>query len=363
MEPLAQSQLPPPNVAMNETIEGLGLSLDALGDYLSAHVAGFGGLRTVTKFGTGQSNPTYRIEAASGPYVLRSKPPGTLLPSAHQVDREYRVMAALAGSGVPVPKMLHLATDAASPNGRAFFVMEHLAGRILWDPALPEVPQADRAALYDAMNGALASLHAVDVQAVGLADFGKPGGYFARQTDRWTGQYRASDSDPLPDMTRIIDWLGATMPADDGQVALVHGDWRLDNIMFAPQGSGIMGVLDWELSTLGHPLADLAYQCMQWRLPNQGDMRGLGGIDRAAQGVPTEAEYVAAYLSRRGLPVIDNWPFYLVFAFFRLAAILAGVAARARAGNASNPDMARRYGAAVPRLAAMAVAVIDEEAA
>jgi aminoglycoside phosphotransferase (APT) family kinase protein len=207
------------------------------------------------------------------------------------------------------------------------------------------------------MNVALAGLHDVDTAAVGLSDFGKPGNYFARQLDRWGRQYLASVAAPTPDMARIMAWLEQAMPPDDRQVALVHGDWRLDNMIFARDKPEILGVLDWELSTLGHPLADLAYQCMQWRLPNDGRMRGLGGIDRAAHGLPTEAEYVAAYCARRGLPMIDNWAFYLVFAFFRLAAILAGVGARADSGNASNPDQARAYGQAVPVLATLALRV------
>ncbi|WP_439155143.1 phosphotransferase [Yoonia sp.] len=336
------------------------MTLADLDSYLSGAIGEFAHLRTVTKFGTGQSNPTYKLEADSGTYVLRSKPPGKLLPSAHAVDREYRVMQALANTGVPVPQVLHLAHGAASPNGRAFFVMRYLPGRIFWDPALPELAADERAAIYDVMNAALAALHDVDVAAVGLADYGKPGNYFARQLDRWHLQYLASVSTPDPAMVAIIDWLGGQMPADDGQVALVHGDWRLDNMIFLPDAPQIAGVLDWELSTLGHPMADLAYQCMQWRLPNQGDMRGLGGVDRAILGLPTEAEYIAAYARRRGLDTVEDWPFYLVFAFFRLAAILAGVASRAAAGNASNPDMARKYGAAVPVLAGLAIGVIRE---
>ncbi|WP_322895093.1 MULTISPECIES: phosphotransferase [unclassified Yoonia] len=345
---------------MTEAAKDLGLTLAALDSYLSGAVPGFAGAQEVSKFGTGQSNPTYLIKAASGLYVLRSKPPGNLLPSAHAVEREFRVMQALADTAVPVPPMLHLAEADTSPNGRAFFVMDYLPGRIFWDPALPEVTKTDRSAIYDAMNAALAALHDVDIAAVGLSDFGKPGNYFARQLDRWGRQYLASVTAPSPEMAQIMDWLAQNMPGDDGQVALVHGDWRLDNMIFAPDAPKISGVLDWELSTLGHPLADLAYQCMQWRLPNDGKMRGLGGIDRAAIGLPTEQEYIAAYCARRNLPGIDNWAFYLVFAFFRLAAILAGVAARAQGGNASNPELARAYGQAVPALAALALQVTSD---
>jgi aminoglycoside phosphotransferase (APT) family kinase protein len=347
---------------MKEAAQNLGISLADLDAYLTKAIPEFEGLAEVTKFGTGQSNPTYRLNAASGSYVLRSKPPGRLLPSAHAVDREFRVMHALAGTDVPVPEMLHLANADASPSKRAFFVMRYLPGRIFWDPALPDCEAEERHAIYDAMNAALATLHEVDVDAVGLSDYGKPGNYFARQLERWSQQYIASVETPSDAMSEIMIWLGNNMPADDGQVALVHGDWRLDNMIFQPHAPQIAGVLDWELSTLGHPLADLAYQCMQWRLPNQGDMRGLAGVDRGALGLPTEAQYVADYAARRGLGKIENWPFYLIFAFFRLAAILAGVAARAAAGNASNPEMARKYGAAVPALAAMATDVMHEGA-
>ncbi|MEO0905100.1 MAG: phosphotransferase family protein, partial [Pseudomonadota bacterium] len=241
-------------------------------------------------------------------------------------------------------------------------IMRYLPGRIFWDPALPDCADAERPAIYDAMNKALAAMHDVDVGAVGLADYGKPGNYFARQLERWSSQYLSSVEEPSAAMSDIMTWLGAHMPADDRQVALVHGDWRLDNMIFQADAPDIAGILDWELSTLGHPMADLAYQCMQWRLPNQGDMRGLAGVDRAALGLPSEAQYVADYAARRGIGQIDNWPFYLVFAFFRLAAILAGVAARAAAGNASNPAMARKYGAAVPALAAMATIIMHEGA-
>ncbi len=345
---------------MDEAAIGLGISQQTLDPYLRDTVKGFAGLQTVTKFGTGQSNPTYKLDADSGTYVLRSKPAGKLLPSAHAVEREFRVMQALSNTDVPVPEVLHLAEAETSPSGRAFFVMRFLPGRIFWDPALPDVSNDERAAIYDAMNAALAAMHDVDVGAVGLSDYGKPGNYFERQLDRWSKQYLASVSTPDQMMTDIIDWLGQHMPADDGQVSLVHGDWRLDNMIFDPKAPTIAGILDWELSTLGHPMADLAYQCMQWRLPNQGDMRGLAGVGRAGLGLPSEADYINDYARRRGLGDIADWPFYLVFAFFRLAAILAGVAARAAAGNASNPEMAKKYGAAVPALAMMATHVMRE---
>lgn len=326
----------------------------ALAPYLEREVPGFKGFKGLTKFGAGQSNPTYKVSAASGDYVLRAKPPGPLLKSAHQVDREYRVMKALRGTAVPVPKVLHLAPED-SPIGRMFYVMEFVEGRIFWDPALPEAAsKEERAAIYDAMNATLAALHDVDVEAVGLADYGRPGSYFERQIGRWTGQYRASETEPVQAMDELIAWLERNHPADDGLVSLVHGDYRLDNMLFAPAEPRVVAVLDWELSTLGHPYADLAYQCMQWRLPHETAFRGLGGIDRAALGLPTEDAYVAAYCRRRGIGGIANWTFFLAFSFFRLAAICQGVYKRALDGNASNPEKAKTYRTAVTLLAGLA---------
>lgn len=333
----------------------------ALASYLEAEIPGFSGLAAIEKFKSGQSNPTYLLTAASGRYVLRAKPPGQLLKSAHQVDREFRVMKALAGSAVPVPRMLHLSAED-SPIGRMFYVMAFLDGRIFWDPALPEARDNDeRSAVYDAMNGTLAALHAVDVEAVGLGDFGRPGNYFERQLARWTSQYRASETGAIADMDRLIAWLERHMPADDGRVSLVHGDYRLDNLIFAPDQPKVLAVLDWELSTSGHPFADIAYQCMQWRLPHASGFRGLGGIDRTALGLPSEEDYVAAYCRRRGLEGIGNWPFFIAFSFFRLAAICQGVYKRALDGNASNPEKARTYGEAVKLLSHLAAKLIDKE--
>ena len=338
---------------------------EALAPWLEANVEGFADLHELRKFNTGQSNPTYLITAESGKYVLRAKPPGELLKSAHQVDREYRVMKALAKSEVPVPKVFALCGDEASPIGRMFFVMEYLDGRIFWDPALGELvgdkANRTRGEIYDSMNKALAALHNVDHQAVGLGDFGVPGNYFERQLARWTKQYAASEVDRNDDVHSLVDWLGANMPPDDGQTTLVHGDYRLDNMIFAHGSADVLGILDWELSTLGHPLADLAYQCMTWRLPHEGGFRGLGGIDRKAIGLPSEEEYVAAYCERRKIGGIDNWHFYLAFCFFRLLAILQGVYKRSLDGNASNPQRAKSYGAAVPVLASMANQMIRKE--
>jgi aminoglycoside phosphotransferase (APT) family kinase protein len=331
----------------------------ALGPYLKANVPGFAGLEAIEKFNSGQSNPTYLLRAKSGRYVLRAKPPGELLKSAHQVDREFRVMKALKGTEVPVPDALFLAPED-SAIGRMFFVMGFLDGRIFWDPSLPELPgNAERTAIYDAMNATLAALHDVDIEKAGLADFGRPGSYFERQLSRWSSQYRASETGTVADMDRLIAWLEKHLPPDDGIVSLVHGDYRLDNMIFAPDGPEILAVLDWELSTLGHPYADLAYQCMQWRLPHSSGFKGLGGIDRAAIGLPSEQEYVELYCERRGLAGIGNWTFYLAFSFFRLAAICQGVYKRALDGNASNPEKARTYGEAVKLLAGLAVERID----
>ncbi|MDF1774574.1 MAG: phosphotransferase family protein [Rhizobiaceae bacterium] len=332
------------------------LDIGPLGAELEAAIDGFSDLQQVSKFNTGQSNPTYLLTAKSGQYVLRAKPPGELLKSAHQVDREFRVMQALAGSDVPVPAMLYLSGEDTC-LGRMYFVMEYLQGRIFWKPELPECELAERAPVYDAMNATLAALHDVDPDAVGLADFGRPGNYFERQLSRWTKQYKASEIDPISDMDALISWLEKTLPADDGQVSLVHGDYRIDNMIFAPQQPTILAVLDWELSTLGHPLADLAYQCMQWRLPHDSGFRGLGGLDRAAIGLPSEEDYVAAYCRRRKIDSIEHWPFYLAFSFFRLAAILQGVVKRAADGNASNPQRAREMSSAVPIMAAMAMEI------
>ncbi len=336
-------------------------TLDAslLGPYLEREIPGFRGIGTITKFNAGQSNPTYMIEAESGRYVLRSKPPGELLKSAHQVDREYRVIKALSVTDVPVAPVYHLSGDD-SPIGRMFYVMGFVEGRILWDPALPDLDKTERAAIYDAMNGVLATLHDVDYRAIGLADFGKPGNYYERQLSRWSGQYRASETETVPEMEKLLSWLDTRLVPDDGIVSLVHGDYRIDNMIFANDRPEVLAVLDWELSTLGHPYADIAYQCMQWRLPNNSGFRGLGGIDRKAAGIPSEEEYVAAYCARRGLAGIDNWTFYLAFSFFRLAAICQGVYKRSLDGNASNPEKARSYGEAVRLLSRLAVDEIEE---
>ncbi len=324
--------------------------------WAGAEVEGYRGPSKATKFPSGQSNPTYLVEAASGRYVLRRKPPGKLLKSAHMIEREFRVLKAVERVGFPAPRALALCNDD-SVIGTAFYVMAHVEGRILWNPALPELKREERAPIFDAMNEGLARLHAIDVAAVGLADFGKPGSYFGRQLQRWTEQYRASATERVEDMERLLAWLGPNVPPDDGRVSLVHGDWRIDNMIFDAHKARLLAVLDWELSTLGHPFADLAYQCMYWRLPNSWN--GLGGVDREAIGVPTEAEYVEAYCRRAGLKNIPDWTFLLAFSFFRIAAIAQGVFKRSLDGNASNPERARQYGQAVPMMARLAMDEIE----
>ncbi|MGH6814440.1 MAG: phosphotransferase [Hyphomicrobiaceae bacterium] len=329
----------------------------ALARYLEAHLPGFEGPIEAQKTPTGQSNPTFMLSTPSGRYVLRKKPPGQLLKSAHQVEREYRVMKGLEHTDVPVPRMLHLAEDDGV-LGTAFFLMEFVDGTVFWDPALPELTKVQRAKVYDEQNRALAALHTVDPVKVGLGDFGKAGSYFARQRGRWTKQYRASETERIEEMEALIAWLERNEPPDDGRVSLVHGDYRIDNMIFAADASRLLAIIDWELSTLGHPFSDLAYQCMQWRLPNGGAMRGLGDVDRRALGIPTEADYVAGYCGRMGLSEIPHWTFCLAFSFFRLAAIVQGVKKRGLEGNASNPERAQRSGEMVTILARMGAGVI-----
>lgn len=328
--------------------------------FLEKHAPG-GGRIAIRKFGTGQSNPTYLVERGGVSSVLRTKPPGRLLRSAHLVEREFRVMKALKGSDVPVPEMIALADDRASPTGRACFLMERVEGRVFYDPLLPELERAERRSVYDQMNQVLAALHELDPAESELSDFGKPGDYFARQARRWTEQYLASRMKPDANMDRLIEWLASNLPPDDGQAAIVHGDYRLDNMIFAGDPPIVRALIDWELSTLGHPMADLAYQCMQWRLPHDARPPGLGAADRAGLGLPEEREYVECYCQTRSAPFPENWTFYLVFAFFRFAAILEGVARRASDGNASNPEAAAEYGRTAPVLARMAVEIMESE--
>lgn len=336
------------------------LDIEALNNYLSRSANTIGKVMDYKKFSGGQSNPTFLLTTESGKVVLRRQPPGKLLKSAHAVDREYRVIEALQGTAVPVPAVHHLCRDTEI-LGSMFYIMEYVSGDIFWDAALKDIPDNQtRANMYDNMNQVLANLHDVDITAVGLEDYGKPGNYFARQVERWTQQYRASETTPQPEMENLIDYLKQNLPADDGQISLVHGDFRLDNMMFSDQRT-INAVLDWELSTLGHPYADLAYQCMQLRLPaNLPQAPGLGGLDRSALGIPDEQDYVAKYCDRRNLAQIDRWPFYLAFSFFRLAAIIQGVVKRAQDGNASS-DKAKELGSMVTPLADMALKIVRKE--
>lgn len=328
-------------------------------EYLAEHIVDFSGPLTATKFAGGQSNPTFKLQTPGRDYVLRRQPPGKLLKSAHAVDREFQVLTALEDSAVPVAKVYHLCEDV-QVIGSMFYVMEYVPGRIFWDSSLPTiVSKAARKAMYQQMVEVLAALHQVDIAKIGLTDYGKPGNYFERQVSRWSKQYRASETSKIAEMDHLIGWLEKHMPADDGRVSLVHGDYRMDNLMFAPDSCQIAAVLDWELSTLGHPYADLAYQCMQLRLPdNIGQATGLGDKDRSALGIPSEEAYVAEYCKLMGITQIDNWNFYLAFSFFRLGAIAQGVAKRAVEGNASNKQ-ALQIGALVKPLARYALQLIN----
>ncbi|MEM9056434.1 MAG: phosphotransferase family protein [Pseudomonadota bacterium] len=347
------------------------LDAGALADYLKGKLPDFDGPLRITECGGGQSNPTYRLDVGSARYALRRQPSGKLLKSSHAVYREFRVISALANTAVPVPEDYHLCTDREI-LGTMFYVMQWCDGHVFWDAPLKALDNARRATVYEQMVTVLAAIHSVDLEAAGLVDYGKPGSYFERQLSRWTSQYRASETTPIASMDRLIDWLTERLPDDDGRASLVHGDYRLDNLMFnAPGEAGfgdsdyaprIVAVIDWELSTLGHPLADLAYQCMQLRMPPAvKDLAGLGGLDRAALGIPEESEYLARYCALTGMAAIDNWSFYLAFSYFRLAAILQGVARRALDGNASGAK-ASAMGAYVQPLAEMALAVADAPA-
>jgi len=307
----------------------------ALERYMREHVEGFSGTLAVEQFKGGQSNPTYRLRAGGRSYVMRRKPPGKLLPSAHAVDREYRVITALAKTEVPVARTYALCTDE-SVIGTMFYVMEYVEGRVLWDPRLPGMAPAGRRAIYDEANRVIAALHRVDYAALGLADYGKPGNYFRRQIDRWSRQYKASETEKIEAMDRLIEWLPANIPAGDA-TTIVHGDYRIDNMVFHPSEPRVLAVLDWELSTLGHPMADFSYHMMAWRLSST-EFRGLRGCDLAALGIPSEEEYLARYLERTGAPApgAKDWSFCMAYNMFRAAAIFQGVMARAVAGNAAS---------------------------
>ena len=328
----------------------------ALQAWMDSHVDGFAGPLTIEQFKGGQSNPTYKLVTPGRQYVLRRKPPGKLLPSAHAVDREFKVMNALGHQGFPAPKMHGLCEDDAV-IGTAFYVMDFVEGRIFWDPYLPDLAPARRAEIYDAANAALAQLHGIDYDAAGLGDYGKPGNYFDRQIGRWTKQYKAAQTHPIAAMDKLIEWLPAHTPEQD-RTSVVHGDYRLDNMIFHPTEPKVIAVLDWELSTLGDPLADFTYQLMQWRTPK--DIRsGFLGVDLKALGIPTEDEYVAAYCKRTGRDGIPRLDFYIAYNIFRLAGIAQGVFARSQQGNASN-ERAKELGALVAPMAEYAWSIAEK---
>jgi aminoglycoside phosphotransferase (APT) family kinase protein len=301
--------------------------------YLEEHVDGFEGPLEVRQFKGGQSNPTYQLITPTKKYVMRRKPPGKLLKSAHAVDREYRIITALGKVDFPVPRSYLLCEDE-SVVGTMFYVMDFVEGRIFWEPLLPALEPRERTAIYDAMNETLARLHTVDYEALGLADFGKPGNYFARQIGRWSKQYRASETEEIAEMNRLMEWLPEHIPAGD-ETTIVHGDYRIDNMIMHPTEPRVIAVLDWELCTLGHPLADFSYHIAQWRMPS-GVFNGFADVDLTGSGIPSEAEYTAAYCRRTGRKDIGDMDFYMAYNVFRLAAILQGIVGRVRDGTAAN---------------------------
>jgi aminoglycoside phosphotransferase (APT) family kinase protein len=335
--------------------------VEALSAWLARSLEGFAGPLSVEMFKGGQSNPTYKLVTPQRSYVMRAKPGpvAKLLPSAHAVEREFAVMRGLHGTGVPVPRMYCLCEDE-SVIGRAFYVMEFMAGRVLWDQALPGMTPAQRGEIYDEMNRVIAALHTVKFAERGLAGYGKPGNYFERQIGRWSKQYKASAdgagpmSQPIPAMERLVEWLPGHIPAaarDETLVSIVHGDYRLDNLMFDAEKPRIIAVLDWELSTLGHPLADFSYHCMSWNIPH-GSFRGIGGLDHAALGIPSQNDYIRRYCERTGLSSVEtlkgDWNFYMAYNMFRIAAILQGIAKRVEAGTASSAQAAASGASARP---------------
>ena len=336
------------------------LDIPALSRWLEQTVPGFAGPLSIEQFKGGQSNPTYKLITPGCSYVMRAKPGpvAKLLPSAHAIEREFAVMSGLQGTDVPVPRMYALCEDE-SIIGRAFYIMECMQGRVLWDQSLPGMQPAERAAIYDETNRVISALHSVKFAQQGLANYGKPGNYFERQIGRWSKQYQASITQPIPEMDQLMAWLPTHMPAsarDESRVSIVHGDFRLDNLMFHPTEPRVVAVLDWELSTLGHPLADFSYHCMAWHIP-PGHFRGIGGLDLAALGIPSEQEYIRKYCERTGLAtpeeLASDWNFYLAYNLFRLAAILQGIAKRVEAGTASSAQ-AKASGDGARPLAQMA---------
>ena len=320
----------------------------ALQDYMRTHVEGFSGALAIEQFKGGQSNPTFKLTAGGQHYVLRTKPgpAAKLLPSAHAIDREFRVMDALHKAGFPAARQYALCTDE-SLIGRAFYIMEFVDGRVLWDQSLPGMSNTERAAYYDEMNLVIAQLHTIDYAAIGLGSYGKPGNYFGRQIERWSKQYKASETETIEAMDKLIEWLPKNIPEGD-ETSIVHGDYRLDNMMFHPTEPKILAILDWELSTLGHPLADFSYHLMSWHIP-QGQFRGIGGLDHKAMGIPTEAEYIARYCERTGRTIRqEDFAFYLAYNMFRMAGILQGIMKRYVDGTASSAQALKSGQAARP---------------
>jgi aminoglycoside phosphotransferase (APT) family kinase protein len=323
--------------------------VEALGAYLREHIAGFPqGEVSVEQFKGGQSNPTFKLSAGGQSFVLRTKPgpAAKLLPSAHAIDREFKVMDALSKAGFPAPRQLLLCNDEAV-IGRAFFVMEFIEGRVLWDQSLPGMTPPERAAIYDELNRVIAQLHTIDYAAIGLADYGKPGNYFARQIERWTRQYQASATETIEAMDQLIDWLPKNIPAGEA-TSIVHGDFRMDNMIFHPTEPRILAVLDWELSTLGHPLADFSYHCMSWHI-KPGQFRGIAGLDLEELGIPSQEQYIATYCARTGATIRrEDFNFYLAYNMFRLAGIMQGIMKRYVDGTASSAQALENGKAARP---------------
>ena len=317
----------------------LAFDYERLAAYLKQHIDNFAGPLDAQLFKGGQSNPTYLLAAGNKKFVLRRKPPGKLLPSAHAVDREYRIITALRDSGVPVAGSYVLCEDE-SVIGTPFYVMDFVDGRVIWDPSMAGASNAERAAVYDELNRVIARLHQVDYATLGLTDFGKPGNYLERQIARWTRQYRASETEKIEAMDKLIDWLPGNIPPGD-ETTIVHGDYRLDNVIFHRSEPRILAVLDWELSTLGHPLADFSYHCMAWRL-SPDEFRGLVGYNLPALGIPSEEAHVARYCERTGRREIPNWDFYMAYNMFRLAGILQGIMGRVVDGTAASQDAAEQ---------------------
>ncbi|MDT0575973.1 phosphotransferase family protein [Croceicoccus sp. F390] len=344
------------NSGTTKVRSGFELDIPMLEHWLAGNVASFAGPLQVEQFKGGQSNPTYRLMTPARDYVLRRKPPGTLVKGAHAVEREARVMAALGQCGYPVPQIFGLCEDEAV-IGTPFFIMELVEGRIFWDATFPGVGREERPAYFDAMNKALADLHRIDHEAAGLGDYGRPGNYFARQIARWSRQYTEdAQAGRNDDMDRLVDWLPQNIPAGD-ETTVVHGDMRCDNMIFHPSEPRVLAVLDWELSTLGHPLADFAYNAMMYRMPPD-IVAGLAGADLASLNIPGEQAYVAAYCQRVGRQNIPDWEFYMAFNFFRLAAIFHGIKGRVLRGTAASAQ-AQSRAEAFPRLARLAAEAMD----